>query len=105
MSNIVVALVCAIGPVCVLNLVFTVGTARRLRASAFSVGCGACEERLPEFVRFAETFPGGRERVPALVVGTDGVAEKLARLSAGRPARCSPPRASRSRCRPRRRRW
>ncbi|WP_169981780.1 hypothetical protein [Microbispora sp. H10836] len=137
MSNIVVALVCAAVLVCVLNLVFTVGMARRLRAlgallsqpgpasdghsspggfgpvmresgerlgafstttvdgrpvgedffaggpalvAAFSVGCGACEERLPEFVRFAETFPGGRERVLALVVGTDGVAEKLARL-------------------------
>jgi hypothetical protein len=43
--------------------------------AAFSVGCPACEERLPEFIRFAPAF-AGRERVLALVVGTDGAAEK-----------------------------
>jgi hypothetical protein len=137
-SNTVVALIGAVGVLCAVNLVFTVGMARRLRAhgeslsrrpgpvpdgypppggfppvmhgagerlgafsattmdgvpideefltetmtlvAAFSVGCKACEERLPEFVRFAAAFPGGRERVLALVVGTDGVAEKLALL-------------------------
>ncbi|WP_449063211.1 TlpA family protein disulfide reductase [Planomonospora algeriensis] len=138
MSNTVVALIGVICVLCAVNLVFTVGMARRLRAhgeslsrrpgpgpdgypppggfppvmrgagerlgsfssttvdgvpvdegflagtttlvAAFSVGCRACEERLPEFVRFAAAFPGGRERVLALVVGTDGVAEKLALL-------------------------
>ncbi|GAA2999992.1 hypothetical protein [Streptosporangium longisporum] len=50
--------------------------------AAFSVGCPACEERLPEFIRFAPSF-AGRERVLALVVGTDGTdgaAEKAALL-------------------------
>ena len=47
--------------------------------AAFSVGCPACDERLPEFIRFAPAF-AGRERVLALVVGTDGAAEKAALL-------------------------
>ncbi|GII04329.1 hypothetical protein [Planobispora takensis] len=57
---------------------FLAGTATLV--AAFSIGCRACEERLPEFVRFAGDFPGGRQRVLALVVGTDGVADKLALL-------------------------
>ncbi|MFF5111353.1 hypothetical protein [Streptosporangium sp. NPDC000509] len=47
--------------------------------AAFSTGCPACEERLPEFIRFAPAF-ADRERVLALVVGTDGTAEKTALL-------------------------
>jgi hypothetical protein len=137
MSNIVVVLVGAVMVLCALDLVLTVGVARRLRAqgellsrqvaslqaghplphglppvmreagerlgafrtaatdgtpldegffadaptlvAAFSVGCPACEERLPEFIRFAPAF-AARGRVLALVVGTDGVAEKVALL-------------------------
>ncbi|MEU8380808.1 hypothetical protein [Streptosporangium sp. NPDC048865] len=137
MSNVVVVLVGAVMVLCALDIVLTVGVARRLRAqsellarqaaslpagyplpgglppvmreagerlgafrtaavdgtpldegffadapalvAAFSIGCPACEERLPEFIRFAPAF-AGRERVLALVVGTDGTAEKAALL-------------------------
>src|SRR5687768_11835646 len=34
-----------------------------------SPNCSACEERLPEFVAMAETFPGGRGQVLAIVAG------------------------------------
>ncbi|WP_440066663.1 hypothetical protein [Streptosporangium sp. OZ121] len=139
MLNVVVVLVGAVMVLCALDIVLTVGVARRLRAqgellarqvaslsagyplpgalspvmreagerlgvfravagdgtpvdegffadastlvAAFSVGCPACEERLPEFVRFAPAF-AGRERVLALVVGADGAAEKAALLEA-----------------------
>lgn len=44
---------------------------------AFTEGCSACAERLPQFLRFAEVFPGGRERVLALLVGAaEDVAEE-----------------------------
>lgn len=35
----------------------------------FSPSCPACEERLPRFLEFAGSFPGGRDQVMALVVG------------------------------------
>ncbi|MGS2644339.1 hypothetical protein [Streptosporangium sp. G12] len=137
MLNVVVVLVGAVMVLCALDIVLTVGVARRLRAqgellarqaaslpagypppgalppvmreagdrlgafrtaaadgtpldegffanaptlvAAFSVGCPACEERLPEFIRFAPAF-AGRERVLALVVGADGTAEKATLL-------------------------
>jgi hypothetical protein len=34
-----------------------------------SASCGACKERLPEFVSRAETFPGGRGQVLAVLAG------------------------------------
>lgn len=34
-----------------------------------SAGCGACKERLPEFVSRAATFPGGRGQVLAVLAG------------------------------------
>ncbi|WP_203918700.1 TlpA disulfide reductase family protein [Rugosimonospora africana] len=37
----------------------------------FTPGCGPCEKRLPEFVAYARTLPGGRDRVLATVVASD----------------------------------
>ncbi|GAA0910188.1 TlpA family protein disulfide reductase [Virgisporangium aurantiacum] len=34
----------------------------------FSTGCAPCVERLPEFLRYAATFPGGRDNVLVVVV-------------------------------------
>jgi hypothetical protein len=34
-----------------------------------SAGCSACQERLPEFVSRAESFPGGRGQVLAVLAG------------------------------------
>ncbi|GCD96040.1 TlpA family protein disulfide reductase [Embleya hyalina] len=49
--------------------------------ATFGQGCPECAERLPGFVAYAETFPGGRDRVLAVMVGNrDDVAEELARL-------------------------
>jgi thiol-disulfide isomerase/thioredoxin len=42
---------------------------------AFAPHCSACEEKLPAFVEFATTFPGGREQVIAVVVGPENEAE------------------------------
>ncbi|MEU8171884.1 hypothetical protein AB0C14_03320 [Microbispora hainanensis] len=39
---------------------------------AFTSGCTACEERLPEFAEFAAAFPGGGANVLALLVGDAG---------------------------------
>ncbi len=36
---------------------------------AFAYGCTSCEERRPAFVEFAKRFPGGRDRVLAVLVG------------------------------------
>jgi hypothetical protein len=36
---------------------------------AFAYGCTSCEERRPAFVEFAKGFPGGRDRVLAVLVG------------------------------------
>lgn len=35
----------------------------------FAHGCSSCEERRPDFVRYARDFPGGRNRVFAVLVG------------------------------------
>jgi hypothetical protein len=39
---------------------------------AFTPHCSACEERLPGFVDAAKSFPGGREQVIAVVLGSEG---------------------------------
>jgi thiol-disulfide isomerase/thioredoxin len=36
---------------------------------AFAYGCTSCEERRPAFVELAKKFPGGRDRVLAVLVG------------------------------------
>jgi hypothetical protein len=36
---------------------------------AFAHGCTSCEERRPDFVAYARSFPGGRDRVLAVLVG------------------------------------
>jgi hypothetical protein len=38
---------------------------------AFTPHCSACAERLPAFVDSANTFPGGREQVIAVVLGSE----------------------------------
>jgi hypothetical protein len=40
----------------------------------FGVGCEACEEKLPKFVEFAASFPGGRHQVFAVVAAEDSTA-------------------------------
>ncbi|SEQ09945.1 Thiol-disulfide isomerase or thioredoxin [Lentzea xinjiangensis] len=48
----------------------------------FAQGCESCDERLPDFLSTATTFPGGRERVFALLIGAgEDVVEKRAALS------------------------
>lgn len=48
----------------------------------FSPSCPACAERLPRFLEFAGSFPGGRDQVIAIVVGErDEAAEQVAALS------------------------
>ncbi|WP_182904706.1 redoxin domain-containing protein [Microbispora sp. H13382] len=45
---------------------------------AFTAGCQACEERLPEFAELAAAFPGDGARVLALLVGDAGdLADKI----------------------------
>ncbi|MCX4597652.1 redoxin domain-containing protein [Streptomyces sp. NBC_01549] len=47
----------------------------------FSPTCRPCQEKLPKFVDFAASFPGGREKVLATVVGEpEAVADMLERL-------------------------
>ncbi|GGV87485.1 hypothetical protein GCM10010294_69450 [Streptomyces griseoloalbus] len=38
----------------------------------FSPGCGPCETEVPRFADFAETAPGGRNRLLAVIVGETG---------------------------------
>ncbi|MBM7772262.1 thiol-disulfide isomerase/thioredoxin [Actinokineospora baliensis] len=48
----------------------------------FAHGCSSCDERLPGFLEAAQRFPGGRDRVFALVIGaSEDVVEKRAALS------------------------
>ncbi|MEU4807209.1 TlpA disulfide reductase family protein [Actinosynnema sp. NPDC023587] len=48
----------------------------------FSPGCQPCKDKMPEFVRYANTMPGGRDRVLAVVVGdADAAAEFVSELS------------------------
>ncbi|MGW4891284.1 TlpA disulfide reductase family protein [Kitasatospora sp. NPDC004240] len=44
----------------------------------FSTTCPSCEEALPSFLEAAEHFPGGRERVLAVVSGEPDAAAALA---------------------------
>lgn len=41
----------------------------RTLVGAFTPGCGACTERLPDFLARAKDFPGGPARVLAIVAG------------------------------------
>lgn len=48
-----------------------------------SPGCDACHEQLPDFIAYAERFPGGRDARVAIVVGAgDGSEELITRLEA-----------------------
>ncbi|GHC68006.1 hypothetical protein GCM10010507_52850 [Streptomyces cinnamoneus] len=38
----------------------------------FSTTCGPCKEKLPKFVEYARSVPGGRGRVLATVIGEPG---------------------------------
>jgi thiol-disulfide isomerase/thioredoxin len=38
----------------------------------FTPDCPACEEKLPSFLAYASAFPGGRDRVFAVVAGESG---------------------------------
>ncbi|WP_030895641.1 TlpA disulfide reductase family protein [Streptomyces sp. NRRL S-474] len=40
----------------------------------FSPTCEPCKKKMPAFVEYARTFPGGRKRVVAAVVGDSGLA-------------------------------
>ncbi|GAA0241057.1 hypothetical protein [Cryptosporangium japonicum] len=46
----------------------------------FSPGCPACEDLLPEFVEYAAGFPGGAERVVAVVEAMPGDAGRYVSL-------------------------
>ncbi|GAB2947317.1 TlpA family protein [Micromonospora polyrhachis] len=46
------------------------GLAGRTVVSFFSPHCAPCRERMPEFIEYAGTAPGGRSQVLAVVVGT-----------------------------------
>ncbi|MEV7519882.1 redoxin family protein [Streptomyces sp. NPDC091371] len=49
---------------------------------AFAYGCSSCDERLPAFLELARSFPGGKDRVFAVVVGpAEHVTEKRDRLA------------------------
>lgn len=43
----------------------------------FSPGCTACKEKLPDFVRRADTMVGGRERVIATITSREGAGEGM----------------------------
>ncbi|MFV2195698.1 TlpA disulfide reductase family protein [Nocardiopsis sp. LOL_012] len=48
----------------------------------FSPGCSACAEQLPLFTDLAGSYPGGRDRVLAVVVGgAEEAADEIARLT------------------------
>jgi hypothetical protein len=47
----------------------------RTLVGAFAPHCSACAEKLPAFVGLAKAFPGGRDQVIAVVVGTEDEAE------------------------------
>ncbi|MCA6096754.1 hypothetical protein LE181_31930, partial [Streptomyces sp. SCA3-4] len=49
----------------------------------FSTTCGPCKEKLPKFVEYARSVPGGRGRVLATVIGEPG--ETAAMVEALRP--------------------
>lgn len=43
----------------------------------FSPTCRPCREKLPDFIEFARSVPGGRDRVVAAVVGEPDLAEAM----------------------------
>ncbi|MGX7824649.1 TlpA disulfide reductase family protein [Actinokineospora sp. 24-640] len=47
----------------------------------FTPDCPACEEKLPAFLSYAHDFPGGKQRVVAVVAGEAGGARYRAALS------------------------
>lgn len=44
----------------------------------FSPGCPPCHDQLPEFVKFAETIPGGAGQVLAVIIGPEKRAMEFA---------------------------
>ncbi|WP_283135283.1 TlpA disulfide reductase family protein [Rhizohabitans arisaemae] len=50
-------------------------------AAFFSPSCEPCKTTLPEFVTYATTFPGGRDRLLAVIVGNEDSADMVAALS------------------------
>jgi peroxiredoxin len=52
-------------------------TGARSVIAFFEVGCPPCRVQLPEFTRFARSFPGGPAQVLAVILGREGkLAEK-----------------------------
>ncbi len=59
----------------------TLGT--RPLVGFFSPSCGPCKERMPEFIEYAGTRPGGRHGILAVAVGTpEETADMVERLGA-----------------------
>lgn len=58
------------------------GLTGRTLVSFFSPDCTPCQERMPQFIRYAAEHPGGRDRVVAVVVSDrDAAAESVAALT------------------------
>lgn len=53
----------------------------RTLVAFFSPSCAPCKEKLPRFVEFARSLPGGREQVIATVVGNSDTDPWVAQLS------------------------
>jgi thiol-disulfide isomerase/thioredoxin len=51
-------------------------TGARSVIAFFSVGCPPCRVQLPEFTRYARSFPGGAAQVLAVVFGGEGEREE-----------------------------
>ncbi|MFI8081431.1 TlpA family protein disulfide reductase [Kitasatospora sp. NPDC086009] len=52
-------------------------TGDRAVVGFFSTTCGSCLEQAPDFVKAVTAYPGGRERVVAVVKGTGPVGDNL----------------------------
>lgn len=46
-------------------------TSSRSLVGFFSIGCPACHDQLPGFIKFAKTIPGGTAQVLAVVIGAE----------------------------------
>jgi peroxiredoxin len=53
-------------------------TGARSVVAFFGVGCPPCRAQLPEFTRYARSFPGGAAQVIAVVIETEGRREEKA---------------------------
>jgi peroxiredoxin len=53
-------------------------TGARSMVAFFAVGCPPCRVQLPEFTRYARSFPGGPAQVLAVVVEPEGKREETA---------------------------